>query len=207
MSFAEPTVVKTGENYFVSHGDDKSLWVEFYSEPVFLEFQSQKQGRPMYEDHDFVRIRTPGLGGNTVERRVRMEGDANVPSDPDRFPKQWQAYQNKQVQVQHGTPIEQWPPLRKGQVLELKAVGVHTVEQIAAISDTNLGVLGLDGRRLREMAKTYLDEAEKGAALSASLAREESLKADIEALKAQFAELAADNPKRGPGRPPKDQGH
>ena len=197
---------QTDAQYFmVAQGDDRKLFVEFFLEPVYQEFESTKQGRPIYKDVEFVRIRTPGVTGSTVERAVKMDSDGVTPSDPERFPRQWQQFKNKQEQVQDGTRIEEWPPLKKSQVLELKAQGVHTVEHIAGLSDNNLGVLGLEARRLRDLARAFLDKAKEGAVLSRVIAERDALKADVEALKAQFAELAANQPKRGPGRPPKDK--
>jgi len=204
-SFAAAGQQQGGDYFMVPQGDDRKLFVEFYLESVHQDFESKKHGRPVFKDVEFIRIRTPGVTGSTVEREVRMESDGIAPSDPERFPRQWQAFKNKQEQVQDGTRIEEWPPLRKSQVLELKAQGVHTVEHIAGLSDNNLGVLGLDARRLRDMAKSYLDKAQAGATVSALTAENQQLKADIEALKAQFAELAANQPKRGPGKPKKDQ--
>jgi hypothetical protein len=191
-------------HFMVPQGDDRKLFAEFYLESVYQEFESKKQGRPVFKDVAFIRIRTPGVNGSTVERPVRTEFDGTAPPDPDRFPRQWKAFENKQEQVQDGTRIEEWPPLRKSQVMELKAQGVHTVEHIAGMTDNNLGVLGLDGRRLRDMAKAYLEKSAEGATVSKLSAENQDLRSEVEALKAQFAELAANQPKRGPGRPKKE---
>jgi len=90
-----------------------------------------------------------------------------------------------------GTPITEWPVVSKSQALNLKAMSIHTVEALAEVSDNALNWLG--ARELREKARSYLAAAAGGAALSQAQAENAALRADIEALKAQFADLAESN--------------
>jgi hypothetical protein len=184
------------------YGDDRSLLVEFYLEPVHQEFASKSAGRPIYKDEAFIHINMPG-GKSDLRRRVRMEEGNGAPSDPDRFPRQWAAFKNQQEQVSEGTPIAEFPPLSKSQVMEFKAQKIHTVEQLAAFPDSALQNLGLDGRKYRDMAAAFLDKAKGMAQYTEMQARNSVLEADLKALKEQFAEMAASQPKRGPGRTPK----
>jgi hypothetical protein len=174
------------------YGDDKGLWVEFFTEAVSQPFESEKAGRPIYKEEVFIHILTPGAKTD-IKRRVRLtqEEASGAPTDPERFPRQWVAFQAKGEQISDGTPIEQWPPIGKAQALEFKAVKIHTVEQLAAIPDNALHNFGMNGRRLRDLAKAFIDKAGEGAALSSALATIETQRLDIEALKTQFAELAA----------------
>lgn len=73
-----------------------------------------------------------------------------------------------------GTPLEQWPVLTRAMVLEMKAMGIHTVEQAATMPDTAVQLVGRGGYMLRERAKAYLDEA-AGLAFSEKLNRENEL--------------------------------
>jgi len=199
MSFAPAKIEQTGpDSYFVSHGDDRSLHVEFYMEAVHQAFESEKAGMPKYKDIPFIRIRTPGVTGNTIERPVKMQSDGVAPSDPQRFPRQWDAFQNQREQAHDGLPVEQWAVLTKSQVLELKASRLFTVEQVAGLPDSSLNLLGLNGRRLRDMAKALLDQGEKNAAVSAITAENERLKADVEMMKHQIAELSQSENGRKP---------
>lgn len=208
MSFAPAKVEQTGPNsYSVSHGNDRGLWVEFTMESIHQPFKSNLKGRPIYEDVPHIHIVTPG-GKSDILRPVRLEQFGDVPPDNERFPRQWAAFQNQQEQSQTGTPIEQWPPLNKSQCLELKASRIFTVEQLSALSDTGFaGVHVMDIRKYRDMAIKYLDNAKGGSAVTSLEAENAKLRGDVEALKAQFAELAAEHKeeKRGPGRPRKDQ--
>lgn len=207
MSFAPAKVEQTGQNsYHVSHGDDRGLWVEFTTEAIHQPFESEQQGRPVFKNVPFIHIVTPG-GKSDIVRPVRMTQENGAPSDPERFPRQWQAFQNQQEQVQDGTPLEQWPPLNKAQVLELKGCRIFTLEQLAALSDNAFqNVRLMDVRKYRDMAIKYLANAKDGSAVSALTAENEKLKGDLEALKAQFAEFSAaqTEAKRGPGRPRKE---
>jgi len=189
-NFASEKVIKTGENsYFVQHGTDRNLIVEFYTDAAYHEFESTQKGHAVYKDVDMIRIRTPGLNGNTIERKVKLVSDGSSPSDPDRFPAQWRAYQQQQEQKPDGFPIEQWPVLKKSHVLNLKAQGIHVLEQVIALPDGSLGILGLDGRRLRDMAKSYLDTSKNQAQLSVALAERDQMRADLQALKETVASL------------------
>lgn len=211
MSFAPAKVEQTGPNsYSVSHGDDRGLWVEFSMEPVEQTFLSAKEGHPVWKEIPHIRITQPG-GKSDVFRPVKMEQDVAGPSDPQRFPRQWQAFQNQQEQAPDGTPVEQWPPLNKAQVREFKSARILTVEQLAAIPDSAFHSFPImDLRKFRDMAKKWLENAQGGAAVTSLEAENNRLRDDIEALKAQFAELAAKqgnepNEKRGPGRPRKEE--
>lgn len=197
----------SGSHTFVAqYGNDAGMHAEFYSEPVYMAFKSEAAGRPIYEDRNFIYITRPGAKSD-LRREVRMQTDGTIPTDPERFPRQWQQFQNKQEQTHSGTPLEQWPPLTKGQVLELKGAKIHSVEQLGSLPDSTLQNLGMmDARRLRDMAKSFMDKAHEGAALSQALSTIEQQRVDLEALKAQFAQLSEERSteKRGPGRPRKE---
>jgi hypothetical protein len=173
----------------VSHAGDDALIVQFYLHPVLQEFESQQAGRPIYKDKEYVWIRFAGDRTKEVRRKVDLIGRDGAAPDPERFPKQWMAFKNSQVQVHEGTPLEQFPPLGASTVLNFKAYNIHTVEQLAAVTDAVIHNLGTGALDLREKAKAWLKAANDAAAITASQAENAALKADIAALKAQIAEL------------------
>lgn len=182
MDLATPTIQKTGNNsYSVSHGNDDGLWVEFESVPKQNLFESEQQGRPIFKDVDYIKIIFPGDKTKAVHRPVKEE-------DKLRFSKQWEVYQKQGHLVIEGTPIEQWAPLTKSEVAELKAINIHTVESLAALPDTALSWLG--ARTMRDKAKAWLAQAVDGSAISALIAKNESQANKISALEAQVKELA-----------------
>jgi len=178
--FNDATLHKRGNQTIVTYGDDNTVFAEFFKDAIIDTNKSAEQGRPIYRNVDMLRIMFPGDNTKEVVRIVRMEPSGNQPADPDRFPRQWAAFQTQQEQVQDGTPIEQWPPISKAQAMELKAMKIHTVEQLAAVNDVNLKWMG--ARQLRDNAKAWLSEAESGAETIRMSKQIEELKLQIEAL-------------------------
>lgn len=200
--FAPATVSGRGGQLTVSHGGDESLIVTFYMESVLQGHESERAGRPIYKDVPFIWIRFPGDRTREVRRKVDMVGKNGATPDPVRFPRQWAAFERQQVQVQEGTPIEQWGPISKSHALTLKGVNVHTVENLAAVPDSALHNLGHGARELRDKAIAWLKAASDSAETTRLAAENQHLKDELTALKEQVAELAK---KRGPGRPRKDE--
>lgn len=209
MDFAPARIVERGNNLQVTHGDDSKLFVEFTMEAIHQDAESEKQGRPIFKDVPHIKIHFPGDRTKQIFRPVKMEGDFQMPSDPDRFPRQWSQFVAKAEQVQTGTPIEQWGPLTRSQAMEFKAMHIHTVEQLAGISDNNLTWLG--AREMRERAKGWLAQADGGKEVIRLQSIVEHLEADKADLQRQLKELAdrmdafdgGAEEKRGPGRPRK----
>lgn len=207
MDFAQARVVEQGNSLHVMHGDDSRLYVEFTMEAIHQVAKSEEEGRPIYKDVPHIRIHFPGDRTKQIFRPVKYEDDYQGPADPRRFPNQWRAFEAQQEQVQTGTPIEQWGPLTKSQAMEFKAIHIHTVEQLAGVSDANLNWLG--ARELRDKAVAWLAQAAGGKEALRLTHENEQLRADVDDLKRQIKELASlarnsdDEPKRGPGRPPK----
>ena len=196
---------------------DSALVVEFYTKAVQDNFESSKQGRPVFSDAIYVRINVPGL--------KEMQWDMPARSDhKQRFPLQWAHYKNKTEgdAREVGTPLAEWPVLTRSQAEEFRAIKFFTVESIANASDANINNLGMIGGMspytLREKARAFL-KAATDAALPQHQAEELAKRdAEIAMLKEQMAQLAAavnakpqaapatapELPKRrGPGRPTK----
>ena len=68
--------------------------------------------------------------------------------------------------VLSGTPLKQWPRADRGLVATLAALNIHSVEQLAEISDGNLQNIGIGARELREQAKAFLALAKDSAPVS-----------------------------------------
>ena len=194
MDLATPRVQQTGPNrYEVSHGDDQQLYVQFSTEAIHQAAESEKEGRPIFKDVPYITIMFPGDRSREIKRPVRFDPEESrpYPPDPERFHRQWAAFQSKQEQAHDGTPLEQWPPLSNAAVMELKANRIFTVEQLSNIPDSALHTLGMGGREMRDKASSWLKNAKDGSEITRLVAENSLLKADIEALKTQFAELAA----------------
>jgi len=155
------------------HGSDASLHVEFSTEAMYMEFKSKQEGRPIYEDRPFITIYYPGIA-NKVTKRFVEDGDK------ERFPRQWEAFQKQAEESHVGFPIGEWSQLSKSQIAELKAMHIHTVEQLAGMPDSQLPMIG--ARDLIEKAQLWTSKAGEKAVESKLMAENESLKDRIAAL-------------------------
>ena len=77
---------------------DASMLCIFYKRAVHNAIKSAQEGRPIYEDQDYVRIQQPGETTQVVDRPTQQ-------NDIRRWPQQWQAYAAGKDQVAEGTPL------------------------------------------------------------------------------------------------------
>jgi len=183
-----PQIIQRGNNYIVQHGTDAGLYVNFYMESLEDQEASVKEGRPIFRDCEFIKIIPPGDKNTVICEPVTEEYKM-------RWPNQYAAFKNQQIQVNEGTPLEEWPVLRKSQVMMFKAMNIHTVEHLAAVSDSNLSNLGMGAREIREKAIAYLENAKGSAHAMAAQKEIEELKLQIEAMKNQMAGLGVEQKK------------
>lgn len=158
----------------------------FSIQSVEMTFRSAQEGRPIFEDREFVTILIPGDRTMEVVREASAEDKLRFADSYNRF-KAGRAG----VDTVAGTPLEALTWLTASQVREFRAINVFTVENLASMSDAVLGNFGLGAREFRTKAQAYLDAASGNAGTTKLAAENEALKADIEALKAQMKELAA----------------
>jgi hypothetical protein len=162
---------------------DRALHVEFYRRAVIREGLSEKEGRPIFEDEDWIRITPPGSMMLLQVERKAFE------SDKRRFPQHWSAYQQFSGESREiGTPISSWPILTPALAENLRAGGFHTVEQLAGASDQQLEGLhmaaGMTPNVLRGKAQAFLAQAHDTA-----LAQKQE--AELVELRKQISELRA----------------
>ena len=74
-------------NFVGQRNPDSALSVLFYSKAMQNEFESKKQGRPIFFDVDMVRIFLPGDDKNIIDTFARDD-------HKERFPRQWEHYRN-----------------------------------------------------------------------------------------------------------------
>lgn len=177
------------------------LHVEFYIESVKREFKSEEAGRPIHEDAEFVRILIPGDKNTAIEREA-------TPEDKHKFALEYARFKNGEREAAQtvGTPLSQWPAMSRALAKDFAALNIHTVEQLANLSDTGKQAFGMGANEWSAKAKAFLETASSSAAAQKYATENEALKRDIEILKGQIAEISARTgtpEKRGPGRPPK----
>jgi hypothetical protein len=69
-----------------------------------------------------------------------------------------------------GTPIKTWAMATREQATRLIGNGITVVEDLAAFPDSNLSVIGMDGRYLRDLAAGWINEAKDKGINSKALA-------------------------------------
>jgi hypothetical protein len=162
--------------------DDARLVVQFFTEAVKNEAKSAEAGRAIFDEVAMVRIMTPGSRDVMVTRAGK--------NYPLRFPRQWERFQANQSQIADGTPLEQVPFLSVGQIAELKACNVYTLEQLANLADS-VAHKFMGAQKMKQLAVAYLEAAKEAAPFTKLMDELEKRDAQIAVLQQQVAQLAA----------------
>lgn len=124
----------------------------FHIETVLDQAASDIAGRPVFRDEERVQYLMAGHLNQPVER-VTDEHRR-------RWPDEYKQFKATGEMLLTGMPVEHWAMLTRAQAIELKALGVHTVEQVADLSDALMHRLNTGGRKLKNAAIAFLDDAE-----------------------------------------------
>ena len=186
--------------------DDK-LMVSFSIIAMKNDEKSAKEGRPIHDDVEHIRIMVPGNKDSIVIRPV-------TDMDKARFAKQYENWKAKGDVPLEGTILEMWPWISKGQIEDMRFFNIRTVEQLAEIADVHAQkFMGIN--KLRKQARVWLAEAKKGAEAS-KIAQEledrdnriaaqdqaiEEMKTTIAALKMQVEQNVGVAPAPQPPKP------
>ena len=159
---------------------------------------SETAGAPRFREEERVRLI---IAGDMFNQPVHPVDEAIK----ERFSAAYKAFKDSKVERHvEGTLLREWPQLSRIQIAELEALGIYSVESLRDISDSNVNRIP-DGRIWREKAKAWLDQAKDGAAATRYAAENERLREKLEALEKRLAEVESAEPRRGPGRPRKDE--
>lgn len=223
MSFQDQSVALPGDGRIqiqgdgmVRFGDDNHVNVTFYNRPVLDVAKSKEAGRRIMVGKVYVRIQQPG------EKDCTDDPVENKPWTMQRFARQWQQYQASQQQIPDGTPVDMLPYFiqRPEIAANLHSLAVHTIEQLANLTEHGASSIGMGATQWRNMAKDFLEKANKGVGahkMEAELAKRDNtievMSNQIEQLKTQLNKLMAE--RQGvpgtmipqPGAMPMAQGH
>lgn len=144
---------------------DDGTALRFYYVPVKNNFQSEKNGRAIYDKCLRVDVLTPGSNESVpsfdLERVYCEEAGVPLPERGEKYmmyEKQIDAFKRQSGEgTLDGTPLTAWPQLDVAQVANLRAQNIFSVEQLAAVTDTHLNNLGLGARVLRDQAAAFLN--------------------------------------------------
>lgn len=172
--------------------DDRYLMVRFYHRPIHMTEKSKQAGRPIIEEVEYVMVGVPADPGLKIDVPATDEHKARFPLDYKRF-------KDGLGDEETGTRLTNWKGVNRSQVYELGALNIHTVEQLANLSDgvcSNHPGMSL----LREKANAHLKQSQEDFITAKELANEKRA-ADAEAalatatqriaaMEAQLAKLA-----------------
>jgi len=183
---------------------NNSLVTPFFEvKAVKDEAASRTAGRPIFRNVEFVQVRiagdrhyAPRFPAHTMWKRENGE----VITYAQRWAEQYARFKADQEQIADGTPLSELPFLDEAQRATLKALRIYSAEALAALDGKPLKSLGMEGNKLKQKAKAYLETA-RDTALSTRQAEEIStLRAELDALRAQMLKGAALEPE------PEDEG-
>ena len=158
--------------------------LRFFSDPVEQSGLSAEQGRPVFKDVDMVGITNPGSRDEIV---VSAEKKAKT---DEYIAWAYAKWKKTQEQVVDGTPVETVPFLSKAVVLELKAINIHSLENLAEAPEPAIQrMMGL--RELKKKAQAYLAAAKDTAILSKMQHELNQRDQTIAAMKAQMDQMSA----------------
>jgi hypothetical protein len=164
--------------------EDDKLLVKFEIRSRPDSVATMKEGRPIFKDVEYIDIKIPGSRTGGACRPASH-------ADKQRFPRHYEAFQQRIEEPTEGTPLAEWPLISRSQAEEFAYHNVKTVENLVAMSDTNAGnFMGVNA--LKKKAKRWLEQASSEA--DTAHLQEELQKRDdlIAAMQEQLNKLTAD---------------
>lgn len=185
------------------------LHVTFFEDTKENKRESEKQGRPIFDPIEKVRIKIAGDNKSELVAPAHSFGqmrgdDGRRLTYAQQFPDHYQAFKEEREYLGSGTPISELPFITKDKAAELKAINIHTAEAIAELDGPNLKVLGMWGRDLKTKTEAYLAKAAGSADVTRLASENAAMKAQLEEMQKQLAEtqhassLVAETPSEAP---------
>lgn len=122
--------------------------VRFHAVQVPDNFQTKKQGRPIFRERIHMQMYFPGDQLCNLDRPATEE-------DKAAHPKEWEAFEQKKAFTVQGTPISLWPALSDTQKAEFRALNIFTVDQFAGMPDVH-GMKIMGFHELRKKARAFI---------------------------------------------------
>jgi len=140
-------------DYRAPDGRDRVI-PRFHVQPVRNNFLSEKEGREVWNDVEYVELIVPGDNKNIVDVAVKDE-------HRERWAQQYAAFKANMVAPESGTPLDEWAGVGRSQVMELNSVHIRTVEALAGLSDSQLTkCVPMGGHALRAKAQRFIEQTE-----------------------------------------------
>lgn len=164
----------------------------FYRTTVQNDAKSKEAGRPIFDEVEMCDIRLAGdryFNPHVLAHEMWEMHGGEVITYAMRWPNEYAAFKNDEVQSATGTPLEELTFLSAARRSELKALKIYTAEALASLEGHNLKVLAGEGYKLKEQAQAYLDRARSIAGDTGYAAENAELRERIAFLEKQFANV------------------
>lgn len=151
----------------------------FHWKSVEFKNESEKAGKQVFKDVEYVEIIVPGQRKSQVVCKVTDEHRR-------RWPAHYAAWKGNRESPTVGMPLEKWTLIGPSEVEMLRYQHVHTVEELANLTDAQLQDCGPGTRKLQTKAKAWVKQAQGNAGLSEALAKNEALEKRLSGMEAQL---------------------
>lgn len=165
--------------------------IVFYFEEVEDRNASIEAGREVYKDVAFVQVLPAGGKDIFIDRAKSWLGKQKMNAKNRRIPqehyeyyvKAFEAFEQGNREVLHGTPLKAWPQITPAQVRNLNTIRIYTVEDLAQANDDALALIGMGARVLQQKAINWLESANSTGKVSAKITEfENKLESAINAI-------------------------
>ena len=163
---------------------NKGIQPIFFTDDIEEGKATAEAGTLKVRSVEFVRLFTAGDMNSSPVHPVTAELKERF---ADAYEKWQRTRKNDHID---GMPLAAWPLASRGFVMEMKALHIRSVEDLANVADTNISKIS-DGRIWREKAKAWLDTNKDAGAAARYAARAEAVEADNADLRRQIADLGA----------------
>jgi len=179
--------------------DDGSA-LRIYYDTMQNKFHSERVGRAVFDEVILVEVISPGSHSSIPVFEVKRTFCAEAGIPEPRYGSHYAQYKKfvedfesseKVASSLTGTPLKEWPEITRSMAAALRANQIFTVEALANIPDTALGLVGPDGRTWRTKAKAFIEAASNASYATGLAAELERVREDAAADKALIADLVA----------------
>lgn len=156
-----------------------------HGRPIFFHQarkRTQADGASVYENIECVKILTPGDTKAVPELKV-------TDAIRRKYAYEYGMWKNGLQVSQRGTPLEMFPMLTPAVIMELKALNIFTVEDLAALPDSSLHRVHM-GQTLKVNAKAWMENKKGSDVIERQTKENQALKDKMAMLERQIQDLA-----------------
>lgn len=155
---------------------------------VRTEYVTDKDGNPV--GRDWVEYCAPGQASFAVTSALAHHAKRN-PVLWAAIGPAYEAWKSGQEVPVDGTPLGAWPGINETQAEAIRAIGLRTVEDVAAMTDTIMARIRLpNARSIRDLAQRFITAKDDRAVEQALVDKDREI-ADLKAKMDQLADMVA----------------